>query len=384
MTRPEQRPLRVMQLVLGLQVGGLETMVVRLCQGLDRARFEPLVCCIDELGPLAEPLEQAGVEVQLLRRGTGTDWSYPRHLARLIRQLRVDVLHLHNPTAWFYGSLAGRLAGVAPIIYTEHGRDYSSGWKTRLLHRVLARMVHRVVVLHDRARGYLSRDEGVPLGRIVKVYNGIEPPAAADQTPRDKVRGRLGIAADTPVVTIVARLDPIKNIPCLLRAMDKVVQQRPDGLLLVVGDGPLRNALAEQAADLGIGPRVRFLGTRHDVPALLEASDLLVLPSFSEGLSMTLIEGGAAGLPLIASDVGGNNELVQDGVNGLLVPVDDSDALASAITRIIAEPARAAAFGKASRQRFERFFEARTMVARYQALYSGAADPPPASAVDPL
>lgn len=378
MSVPEH-PLRVMQLILGLQVGGLETMVVRLCQGLDRSRFQPLVCCMDELGPLAQTLEQSGIQVHLLQRQPGTDWGYARRLAALLKQQRVDVLHLHNPTAWFYGSLGGRLAGIKPIIYTEHGRDYSSGWKSRMLHHLLARLVHRVVVLHDRARVYLHQHEGVPLKRIVKVHNGIEPPAttpAEQKLARRRIRDQLGLDDDVKLVAIVARLDPIKNIPCLLEAMARVRQTQPSAQLLVVGDGPLRAELKQQTAALDLQSAVHFLGTRHDVPNLLAASDLLVLPSFSEGLSMTLIEGSAAGLPLVASDVGGNGELAVDGVNGLLVPVDDHAALATALGRIIADPDWAATLGQAGRQRFERYFQAATMIARYQSLYLQQAAPP--------
>ena len=365
------RPLRVMQLILGLQVGGLESMVVKLAMSLDPQRFSSLVCCLDQTGPLADELQQAGIEVLLLQRGqSGTDWSYPRRLAQLLRQQQVDVLHLHNPTALFYGAPAGRLAGVRPIIYTEHGRDYSHGWKSRLLNRMLTRMVDRVVVLHERARRYMHEQEGAPLGRIVKVYNGIADPGRHSPAQRQQMRQSLGLNTDSSAIGIVARLDPIKNLPVLITAMQQIHRQQAKARLLIIGDGPLREALSQQVCDSGLDPVVQFLGTRHDVPALLSALDLLVLPSSSEGLSMTLIEGSAAGLPLIASDVGGNNELVQDGVNGLLVKAGDSDALAAALLQLINDPALARRMGAASRKRYQQHFAASAMLAGYQALYS--------------
>ena len=364
-----QRPLRVMQLIIGLQVGGLETMVVRLAKSLDPQRFTSLVCCLDQTGPLASELEQAGIEVVLLKRGqNGTDWGYPRRLAALLRQQRVDVLHLHNPTALFYGAPAGRLAGVRPIIYTEHGRDYSHGWKARTVNRVLTRLVDRVVVLHERARHYMNRSEGAPLKRIVKVYNGIADPGEADPAVRRQMRQSLGLADDISAIGIVARLDPIKNLPILIEAMQQL-QQQPQARLLIIGDGPLRASLTQQVADSGLERVVTFLGTRHDVPQLLSALDLLVLPSVSEGLSMTLIEGSAAGLPLVASDVGGNNELVEQGVNGLLVKPGDSAALASAFHQLLSDPALLKRMGKASRQRYQQYFDVSAMVVGYQTLY---------------
>ncbi len=358
-----------MHLILGLQVGGLETMVVRLVKALDQQRIEPMVCCIDQLGPLADELHNADIEVRLLKRGQGTDWRYPLRLARLLKEARIDVLHLHNPTAWFYGAAAGRLAGICPIIYTEHGRDWSTGWKTRLVHRLLGRMVHRVVVLHDRARSYLIDQEGVPAPRISKIHNGIEPPPEPAKGTRERMRAAIGIAQGAKVIGIIARLDPIKNLPGLIEAMQRVHTRRADARLLIVGDGPLRADLEAQAGATGLNHVIVFLGTRHDVPELLTAIDLLVLPSFSEGLSMTLIEGSAAGLPLVASDVGGNNELIEPHVNGLLVPVADADALAGAILEIIDHEQAAQAMGRRSKQRFQRLFEARVMVSRYQQLY---------------
>ena len=366
-----QPPLRVMQLILGLQVGGLESMVVKLAQSLDPQRFCSLVCCIDETGPLAEQLEQAGIEVLLLPRGkAGTDWGYPRRLAQLLKQQRVDVLHLHNPTALFYGAPAGRLAGVRPIIYTEHGRDYSNSWKSRAINRVLVRLVDRVVVLHERARDYMHQHEGAPLQRIVKVYNGIADPGRTDPAVRQRMRQSLGLDDDNATIGIVARLDPIKNLPVLIDAMQQLHRRQPLARLLIIGDGPLRESLTQQVADNGLDQVVQFLGTRHDVPQLLSALDLLVLPSSSEGLSMTLIEGSAAGLALIASDVGGNNELVEDGVNGLLVQPGDSTDLATALHQLVTDLPLAQQMGLASRQRYERLFDASAMRAGYQALYS--------------
>lgn len=366
-----RRPLRVMQLILGLQVGGLESMVVRLARSLDPQRFSSLVCCIDETGPLAEQLQQAGIEVVLLKRGqSGTDWGYPRRLAKLLRQQQVDVLHLHNPTALFYGAPAGRLAGVRPIIYTEHGRDYSHSWKSRLINHILTRMVDRVVVLHERARHYMHAQEGAPLKRIVKVYNGIADPGEHSPSQRQRMRESLGLNDGVSAIGIVARLDPIKNLPVLIDAMQQLQQQNAPARLLIIGDGPLRDPLIRQVADNGLEATVQLLGTRHDVPALLSALDLLVLPSSSEGLSMTLIEGSAAGLPLVASDVGGNNELVDDGVNGLLVAAGDSQALATALQQLIDDPALAQRMGTASRQRYQQHFTASAMLSGYQSLYS--------------
>lgn len=366
------KPLKLAHLLQGLEIGGLEIMVVHLLEGLDQRRFQSQVIGYDSLGPLAYRLGMSGIPAFLLKRRQGVDTRYILRLARHLAAIQPHILHLHNPTAFFYGTLAGRLARVPCIVYTEHGRDLASSKCNKYLHRMLWRLVDRIVVVSESSRALLQA-EGVPGERIATIHNGIDAAKFLIGEDRWGMRARLGLGREQPLIGIVARLDAIKNHASLLRAMPRVVQAHPDAELLIIGDGPLRANLERQTAELDLGRNVRFLGMRDDVPELLAALDVVVLCSLSEGLSLTLLEESAAGNPMVATDVGGNPEIIADGKTGLLVPVGDDTALADAINRLLADPERAHAIGQAARLQFMREFTLARMVSRYVEVYEGCA-----------
>ncbi|WP_166805041.1 glycosyltransferase [Nitrosococcus wardiae] len=372
--QPLARPIRILQLVQGLEIGGLEQMVITLVERLDPVRFKPAVCCFDVLGALVVQLTAKDIPVDFLPRKPGLDLSYPLRLARFLRRKKIDILHLHNPTALFYGTLAGRIARTPAIIYTEHGRDFSSSWKVKLANRWLSALVNEVVAVAERGKTYLTSEEGFDSSRIKLIYNGIDADKFNSWVCHDKRRemlATLGLKPDDPIVGVVARLDPIKNHASLLKAMVTVSQRVPGAMLLVIGDGPLRLELEQQAQELRLGETVKFLGARSDVPELLSILDVFVLPSYNEGLSLTLIEACAVGKPIVATDVGGNSEVVEHGINGLLVPSDNPHALAKAITHILADKEATRRMGQIARERFEKYFTADAMVASYELLYDG-------------
>lgn len=359
-----------MHLIQGLEIGGLEMMVVNFLQRLDRTRFTPEVCCFDTLGDLTAQITEQDIPVHLVQRRPGVDLAYIFKLATFLRQTRPRILHLHNPTAFFYGTLAGRLARVPRIIYTEHGRDFSAGWKTRLANRLLGKLVDRVVAVADYGKRYLVEEEGIAAGKTMTIHNGIDAGRFAGKYAVNAIRSGLGLTQDQPVIGIVARLDPIKNHAMLIRAMAQVVERRADAVLLIIGDGPLRQELESLSEELGLSDHVRFLGARSDVPELLSVLDLFVLCSKSEGLSLTLAEASAAARPIVATDVGGNSEVVADGVSGIMIASEDCDALAAAMLKIMNDPELGRKMGCAGRERFEQQFTLEGMVAAYQELYA--------------
>ena len=363
-------PLNIVHLVQGLEIGGLEMMVVNLLERLDRSRYRLAVCCYDTFGSLAERLTGQGTRVDLIRRKPGVDLGYILKLARFLRLSGADILHLHNPTAFFYGTLAGKLARTPCIVYTEHGRDFSSSRKVRLANCVLSTMVDKVVAVAEFGKNYLVAEEGVSPWRVVTIHNGIDGQRFGPHYDHNAVRASLGLVGGQPVVGIVARLDPIKNHAGLLHAMQRVVAELPLAVLLIVGDGPLCGQMEALAGELGLGTAVRFLGARSDVPELLSAMDLFVLSSHSEGLSLTLVEASATGKPIVATDVGGNAEVVEHGVTGLIVPADDPEALSQAMLAILTDPVKARRMGEMGRMRFERDFTLDAMTRKYEELYA--------------
>jgi sugar transferase (PEP-CTERM/EpsH1 system associated) len=361
--------INLLHLIQGLEIGGLEIMVINLLERIDRSQYRPSICCYDSLGSLSQGLPEKGIGVHLLKRKPGIDYFYPFKLARYLKKSKIKILHLHNPTALFYGTLAGKIARTPCIIYTEHGRDFSSSIKVRIANRLLCKMVDKIVVVAECGKKYLVEHEGVNEKKIVKIYNGIDSKKFGIRQEVTLIRRELGITDDQSVIGIVARLDPIKNHACLIKAMKTVAARLPRTVLLIIGDGPLRSELESMREDLGLQNHIKFLGARSDIGELLSVLDVFVLSSFSEGLSLTLIEACAAAKPIVATDVGGNAEIVKHECNGLLVPSDQPEALAKAILEILANKEKARVMGEKGRKKFEEEFTLDGMVRKYENLY---------------
>jgi sugar transferase (PEP-CTERM/EpsH1 system associated) len=360
----------IVHVVHSLGVGGLENGVVNLVAGANPERRHAVVC-LTSAGPLRARLG-ADVAVWELGKARGHDVRSFARLVRLLRRLRPAVVHSRN-WATFDAILAARLAGVPAVIHGEHGRDASDPEgrhrRRRWLRRAASPLVDRFVTVSGDLRRWLVEDVGIPPRKIVTIPNGVD---TGRFTPADAAAARaaLGLAADQLVVGTVGRLDPVKNQAGLIQAFGRLAGEYPDATLLIAGDGPCEGALRGLGAALGLGARVRLLGERADVPSILAAMDVFVLPSIAEGMSNTLLEAMASGLPLVATRVGGNPELVEDGVNGVLVPRQDPDALVAALRGYVDDPHLRAVHGKASRQRAVAEFGLERMRAAYTGLYA--------------
>lgn len=365
-------PVRVGFVLHAMQVAGAEVLVAETVRRLG-GRIEPTVFCLDAVGPLGEQLRAEGVEVVCLGRRPGRDWRVAWRLARQLRRRRVEVIHAHQYTPFFYAALARVLAGGGVrLILTEHGRHFPD------VVRPLRRAVNRLALdrLADAvnaccafsARG-LSEVDGFAAGRIEIIENGIELDRYGRHPDRSALRRELGLDPARRYVICVARFHPVKDHATLLRAFAAVTAARPDVDLLLAGDGPLRPELERQAAEPPLVGRVRFLGVRRDVPALLQAADLFALTSVSEAASLTLLEAMASGLAAVVTDVGGNPEIVRAGREGVLVPRGDAAAAAAALLQLFDDPARAAAMGAAGRARVEERYQLGRTVDAYFALY---------------
>jgi L-malate glycosyltransferase len=367
-----RKPIRVGFVVHWMQVAGAEVLVRETIRRLG-ARIEPTIFCLDTYGAIGEQLRSAGVPVVLLDRRPGLDFGVARRLAREARARGVQVVHAHQYTPFFYAALARVLSANAfRLFFTEHGRHYPDVVSpvrraaNRLALNHLADAVNACCEFSARA---LCQIDGFPGRRVDVIENGIDLKAYPVAVPRRELRHRLGLSPDRRYIATVARFHPVKDHPTLFRAFAEIARVRPDVDLLLAGDGPTRPQLERLAADLGIAERVRFLGIRWDVPDLLSATDVFALTSVTEAASLTLMEAMAAGRPVVVTDVGGNPELVRDGVDGCLFPRGDAAAGAGAMLRLLDDPAFAAACGRAARERaLERFSLART-VDRYYGLY---------------
>lgn len=357
---------RVLQVVLGLNPGGTERLVIELATRL-HARIPMAVCCLDDEGAWAAEVEGKGVRVHALHRPPGFRPSLGRAVAHVARQHRATVIHAHHYSPFVYAACS-RLAGLrTPIVFTEHGRlsDAGPSGKRRLANRFLRNLAARSFGVSNDVRLHIVA-EGFAADAVGVIYNGIDVGPAPTTALRADVRQSLGVTDDTVVLATIARLDPVKDLRVLLDAVHAV----PDVplLLLVVGDGSERAALEAQAGTLGLGARVRFLGHRNDARHWLAGCDAYVNTSVSEGVSLTILEGMAACLPVVATAVGGTPEVVDDSC-GVLIPARDSASCAAALRRIAANRGQRETMGMAGRRRVESRFTLDRMVSDYAAVY---------------
>lgn len=362
--------IHIQHVVLSLQPGGLENGVVNVVNGLDPSRFRSSLCCLQSAGGFANRVRAPGVSIHEMGLGRGNDYRLPWRLARLFRRTRPDIVHTRNPEAFFYGFLGAKLAGVGVLVHSEHGRTFPDKWHRLSVQRFFSRYTATVFAVSEQLKRDLVREVGLPAARIEVVYNGVDLSRCVP-IDRESVRRRLGAGVSDIVIGSVGRLVPVKNYPLLLRAVRGLLANAVI-IVALVGDGPERTALTAMAQALGLGERVRFLGHRDNVFELLAAMDVFVLPSVSEGMSNTLLEAMAASVPVVASDVGGNPEIVRDGVDGLLFPTADEAALRERLRRLCLDLPLRARLGKAGRARILEGFSIEAMIARYELLYQWA------------
>jgi L-malate glycosyltransferase len=363
---------RVLQVVLSLNPGGTERLVVELVRRL-RPELSMAVCCLDEEGSWGEGLRRENVGVTALRRREGFQPQLGHAIARIAAQHRARVVHCHHYSPFVYASIARLWSPHLRIIFTEHGRlsDAPPSAKRRTANRLLAHAPREVVTVSSELRQHLVA-EGFPTGKVSVIYNGIDVGAVPGADMRARVRLELDIPDDAVVVGTVARLDPVKDLHTLIRAVGQQGLQRAPVILLVIGDGSERARLEASAREVGAGSSVRFLGHREDARDLLAACDIYANSSISEGISLTILEAMAAGLPVIATRVGGTPEIV-DATCGRLVPSRDPDALARTLAALAADPILRQTLGREARARVEQHFTLDRMVGEYRDAYYAAA-----------
>ena len=361
--------------VNNFNVGGLEKVVIDLVNHIDRDRFDISVVCVDGRGTLFDRLELedgACLVVDKSRsRHTPVGTFDPGVLWRMrsffVRR-DVSVVHAHNMGPLVFGGISARLGPRRPtVVYTEHNQIYSASAATRRKFIFYIRLAdHVVAVSHDLKRT-LTRKVRPPVPVRV-VHNGIDGSKFALADGAD-VRAELGVGADEILIGAGVVLSKQKGLPFLLEAAREVVTKEPRARFVLAGEGPLRAELEQTASDLGLGDRFRFLGYRSDMPRVISALDVYVLSSLWEGLPLALLEALAMGKPVVATRVGGNPEVVDNGVNGFIVPPRDASALAQALLKTCRDDAFRRNVRDVNRTRFETQFSLQAMVSAHEKLY---------------
>jgi L-malate glycosyltransferase len=358
----------VLHVVLSLAPGGTERLVVEMVRSL-RHRHRTSVCCLDEAGVWGEALRAEGTSVHVLGRQPGFQPALAKRIAAVAASQHATVLHCHQYTPFVYGCLARVFNPQLRVIFTEHGRvhDGPPSRKRRAANTLLSRLPARVFAVSEDLRQHMIA-EGFASSAIDVVVNGIADNVVRGDGARAQARLRLGLSHDVFAVGSVGRLDPVKDLRTLLAAYEQFARERPRTRLLVIGDGPERAALEQQARALRAP--VDFLGHRPDVQELMPAFDVLVNSSVFEGVSLTLLEAMAAERPVLATRVGGTPQVVVDDVTGLLVAPRDASALAAGLESIATRPWAARVMGIAGRRRVLEQFSLARMVETYSMVYS--------------
>lgn len=358
--------LRVMQLAYSLKTGGLERLVLDLLRQGPALGLEYSLCLLEEEGDLAPQARALGVPIHVLGKRPGLDFAVVPRLRALMRRAGARVLHSHNQAPGFYGGLAAAWAG-RPQVLTRHGASYGMDRSWRWVSALAGHLSRFTVCVGADALAVARREDRLPARRLRLIYNGVDTGLfRPDPIQRAAARAELGLTAGHRVVISVGRVSAEKDYATLLTALAQLPEV---WRLVLVGDGPELDGLRRLAAELGLGERARLLGRRGDVERLLAAADLFALSSLSEGVSIALLEAMAMGLPVVATAVGGTPEVVVDGLTGRLLEPGQPHALALGLVEALADPQRAAAWGRAGRQRVEDRFSLRAMAAAYAELY---------------
>jgi sugar transferase (PEP-CTERM/EpsH1 system associated) len=361
-------PIRVLHVLPQLQLGGMEQGVIKLLNGLSPGRVVGGVCSFESRVDGVRGLIDPRVPVHVLGRRRGNDPALVWRLTRLLRQWRPDVVHSHSWGTLCEGYVAARVARVPYFVHGEHGTMDLRARNLRV-QRWVWRRADGVMAVSSRLADRMARLTGFPRERVTVIRNG------ADMTrfstiDRTEARRRLAITDSAFVVGTVGRLVPVKDHETLFGALARLKRTGVAPLTLIAGDGPLRLSLAERTRALDLDATVRFLGDRTDVECVLAAMDVFVLTSESEGLPNTVLEAMASGLPVVATDVGGVDELVDDGRTGLLAPSKDCAAVADAIARLAADAVLRRRMGEAGRITAASRFGLKRMLDDYDRFYA--------------
>lgn len=360
--------MRIVELVNNLQFGGVERQVVDVAGAFQDRGHDVRVLCLRGSGPLAPALQDRGVEVLALQKKEGPDLGVFLRMADYLRRNRIDVVHSHNPLVHHYAVVASRLAGVPVVFNTIHGIDNLAsppGFAEKLYAAMIRWSDASVAVCPMAHRAFIAGGV-IPPDRLITINNGISQAAYLKLEQRISGDGNI-------VFGIVGRLVPVKDHSLLLDAFQRLLQRQPACRLRILGDGPLRESLEQQAQRNGIKHATEFVGYSADVPAFLATVDVAVLTSVSEGLPLSILEAMAAARPVVGTAVGGMPDLIEEGVTGWLCPPGDPDGLASALGQAVAAGRdRLASMGARARELAADQYSLDRMIDEYENLFRQA------------
>ncbi|WP_395344615.1 glycosyltransferase [Ningiella sp. W23] len=360
--------IKVCHLTYDMRIGGAEMVIKNIIEGSDNAEFDMSLFCLETpLGPWGIALKQDGLTVGEYSRQPGFDLQAIKMIRQFVKQNEIDVLHCHQYTPWFYGTIAC-LGLHTKIIFTEHGRFYPDirSPKRRFINPILRFFTAKITAISKATANALQEFEYIPLPYTQVIYNGI-----SEQNPELKcnIRNSLNIDSDTLILGTIARFDPIKNHLMMLEGLHLALQTGVKAHFLLVGDGEHRQTIEQKIEALNLDGHVTMTGYISAPFDYLHAMDVFLLTSFSEGTSMTLLEAMRDAKPCIVTDVGGNPEVIEHDYNGIVIPSGDSKKLANAIGKLAVNEDIREGMGKKAIQLFRKKFSASQMNIAFGEIY---------------
>lgn len=363
---------KVLHVIYSLYRGGAERVIETQLLGGDRRAFEYLVCSITSGGDMIDRMANAGARVFLLGKRRRGDVTAVTKLANLIRLEKVDLLHLHNAPGMFWGTLGQLASGTGvPIVRTEHNPYLPATTPAlyRDLYPLFTKRASKVICVSDRVRQSFVERFPRLADRFIEVPNGIRLEDYEKLPPRAECRAQFKLLPGAKLIGTVGRMVPVKNHKLLIEALFLVRQTMPDVHLAIIGEGEMRDSLASYAADLSVSEYVSLVKETQRIDHFYGALDIFCLSSDSEGMPLTLLEALASGVPVVSTEVGGIPEIIEDGVNGYLVPKGSAEALARRVVDLLKDPGKAAELARAGRAMVHERFPAEKMIAATERLY---------------
>jgi glycosyltransferase involved in cell wall biosynthesis len=366
--RPEKNILHIVE---DLKVGGLEKVLASIVLSLDKTKYNIQVWCLARGGDTAQALIDKGISLKILNLES---YYNPLNILKLgiaMKKERFQLIHAHGYFAGTFGRLAAILARVPAIIVHVHSTYYHYSKRNLLIEKFLSYFTDRIICVSQAVERFVTVNERIRKEKTCLIYNAVEPPDyLMNDQQRRKMRASLGFDAEAIIIAVVASLTANKGHGLLISSFQQIFSTHPWIRLLIVGDGPLRGQLETEVQRQQMDAAIVFTGIRKDVFELLQASDILVLPSIiREGLSLALIEAMSACLPVVGTAVGGIPEVIEDGENGFLVSPGSSEQLAEALKKLVNDQALRTGLGRRGRQIYEEKFTMPKMIQQIETLY---------------
>ena len=367
------KPVNVLRIIPSLEMGGVERTLTSILPRLDKKKYKVYLCCLFKRDKLADTMESLNIPIIKFKMRARLDFDGKYiigilRLAYLMKKMQIDIVHTHLYRANIAGRIAAKLAGVPVIIANEHNIDSWKKFPQKLNDRVLAGITNKIIVVSNAVKDFYINKIGIPEDKITTIYNGVDIPKFQIHVDINKKKKEFGIKSSEKIITIIGRLHQQKGHCYFLKAAQIIVKKKPNVKFLIVGDGPLGSQLRDMSNDLKISKNVIFAGLRNDIPQILAMSDISVLTSLREGFSITVLESMAAGKPVIATNVGGNSEIIEHGKTGFIIQPKSPEDMALYSLNLINNQELAKRMGQEAEKRVLNFSIDR-MVEKTENLY---------------